>query len=461
MRMTNSNELYGADLWDRALIKIEKETTQASFKTWFKDSVLLKIEDGVVYIGVATRIMRDWLKAKYYKLILKTLREMNPDIRNVEFTVSKMVGKKKKKTNPAQTEKQNTPFANALPIENLYVNKEDNLNPRYTFDSFVVGPFNQLAYAAAQAILQSPAITYNPLYVYGSTGHGKTHLIQAIGNKFKQMYPNQKVFYVSSEKFTVDYTNAIQTGKGKQFKDKYRQYDMLIVDDIQFIADKEKTQEELFHLFNALYDNNKQIIFSSDKHPNSMKGLEDRLRSRFSSGMVTEIPAPDTDSRIAILKEKFASHNFIIENDILEIIAKEIRGNIRDIEGIVNNIVLNTHSKNRDLRLPEIRAIIQNNIRPAKNITPKDVVDIVSDYYNVNPSTIYEKTRKKEVVRPRQVIMYLLREDVGVSYPTIGETLGGRDHTTVIHSCEKIKKELENDYMLQQEIEQIRSIMRS
>lgn len=456
--MTNQGSVSNCNLWESALLKIEQETTEASFKTWFKDSILLKQEDGVVYIGVATRIMRDWLQDKYYKLILKTLRNIDPELRNVEFTVSKMVGKKKKPV--SQDSLHTTPITSTLPIDNLYVNKEDNLNPRYTFDTFVVGPFNQLANAAAQAVLNSPALAYNPLYVYGSTGHGKTHLIQALGNKFKQLYPSKKVFYVSSEKFTVDYTTAVQTGRGKQFKDKYRQYDVLIVDDVQFIADKEKTQEELFHLFNALYDNNKQIIFSSDKHPNSMKGLEDRLRGRFSSGMVTEIPAPDTDSRIAILKEKFAIHNFTIDTKTLEVVAKELRGNIRDIEGIVNNIVLTTQSKGRDLRLPEIRAIIQNNMRPTKNITPKDVVNVVADYYGLNPATIYEKTRKKEVVRPRQIIMYILREDVGISYPTIGEQLGGRDHTTVIHSCDRVKKMIEDDYTLQQEIDQIRTIMR-
>ena len=455
--MTNTN-IDTTNLWETALLKIREETTEASFKTWFKDSILLKEDDGVIYIGVATRIMRDWLQDKYYKLILKTLRDINPELRNVEFTVSKMVNKKKKaqKEQPSKV----TTVTNTLPIDKLYVDKNDNLNPRYTFDTFVVGPFNQLANAAAQAILSSPALTYNPLYVYGSTGHGKTHLIQALGNKFKQLYPSKKVFYVSSEKFTQDYTSSVQTGRAKQFKDKYRQYDVLIVDDVQFIADKEKTQEELFHLFNALYDSNKQIIFSSDKHPNTMKGLEDRLRGRFSSGMITEIPAPDTDSRIAILKEKLSMHNFTLDNKTIEIIAKELRGNIRDIEGIVNNIVLTTQSKGRDLRLPEIRSIIQNNIRPTKNITPNDVVDIVADYYGLNPTKIYEKTRKKEVVKPRQIIMYLLREDAGISYPTIGEQMGGRDHTTVIHSCDRVKNMLEDDHVLQQEIDQIRTIIR-
>lgn len=451
--------MVNESIWDEVLLQIEQEVSEASFKTWFKDSIFLKEEEGVVTVGVATRIMRDWLQDKYYKLILKSLRGHDPSIRNVEFTVSKAAGKKRK---PAKSTRQSyaPPATEALPIENLYVDRVDNLNPRYTFETFVVGPFNQLAFAASQAVLNSPALTYNPLFVYGSTGHGKTHLIQALGNKFKQKYPSKKVFYVSSEKFTTDYTNSVLTGKGKQFKDKYRQYDVLIVDDIQFIADKEKTQEELFHLFNALYENNKQIIFSSDKHPNSMKGLEDRLRSRFNSGMVTEIPAPDTDSRIAILKEKFGAQNFLLDTAVIEEIAKELRGNIRDIEGIVNNIVLNTHAKGRDLNLHEIRNIIQNNIRPTKNIAAKDVVNIVADYYSINPTVIYEKTRKKEVVKPRQIIMYLLREDVGISYPSIGEQLGGRDHTTVIHSCEKIKQLIEEDQHTGQEVEQIRTIMR-
>lgn len=447
-------------IWEEVLLKVEQEVSEASFKTWFKDSVLLKEEEGVITIGVGTRIMRDWLHNKYYKLILKYLREIEPNIRNIEFTVSKAATKKKKvqKTTKTQSSGDYT-TTEALPINNLYVDRTDNLNPRYTFETFVVGPFNELAFAASQAVLNSPVLTYNPLFIYGSTGHGKTHLIQALGNKFKQKYPSKKVFYVSSEKFTTDYTTAVQTGKGKQFKDKYRQYDVLIIDDIQFIADKEKTQEELFHLFNALYENNKQIIFSSDKHPNSMQGFEDRLRSRFSSGMVTEIPAPDTDSRIAILKEKFTTQNFTLPHTTVEEIAKALHGNIRDIEGIVNNIVLNTHSKGRDLNIHEITNIIQHNIRPAKNISVKDVITIVADYYNLNPTIIYEKTRKKEVVKPRQIIMYLLREEVGISYPSIGEQLGGRDHTTVIHSCEKVKHMLESDQTIMREIEQIRTIM--
>jgi chromosomal replication initiator protein len=234
----------------------------------------------------------------------------------------------------------------------------------------------------------------------------------------------------------------------------------MIMDDVQFIADKERTQEELFHLFNYLFDNNKQIIFSSDKHPQSLHGLEDRLKGRFSAGLTAEIPEPDVDSRISIIKEKVAQQNFSINNDTIEYIAKEVRGNIRELEGILNSVFCNTTIKNRDLTLPEIRSIIQHNSRPSKSVSPDEVLRAVSQYYEIPESAIYEKTRKKDVVKPRQIAMYLMREDLGISYPSIGDRLGGRDHTTVIHSCEKIRQILEKDQVLVQELDQIRALLR-
>jgi chromosomal replication initiator protein len=346
-----------------------------------------------------------------------------------------------------------------LPLNDYYVNKDDNLNPKYTFDSFVVGPFNELAHAAAQAILKKPGTVYNPLFIYGNTGHGKTHLIQAIGNQMKTLYPTKKVFYLTSEKFGSEYFNSIQANKVNAFKEKYRKYDMIIMDDIQFFSSKEKFQEELFHLFNNLYDNNKQIVFSSDKHPHYIPNLEDRLKSRFGAGMIVDIPTPDQESRSAILKAKAALNNFAIQHEILEYLANSIEGNIRELEGVLNSIIMQSQLKGKELTILEIKNLVKNNARPKKTVAVKDVIKTIADFYNIEEGSIYHKTRRKEVVKPRQLIMYILREDFNISYPSIGEKLGGRDHTTVIHSCEKIKDELKTNTVLSQELSQIRAMI--
>jgi chromosomal replication initiator protein len=265
--------------------------------------------------------------------------------------------------------------------------------------------------------------------------------------------------YATSERFAVDYLNSVQEGKANSFKEKYRQYDVLIMDDIQFLSDKEKTQEELFHLFNALYDNNKQIIFSSDKHPNYIPGLEDRLKSRFNAGMIADIPEPDNESRVAILKTKAVQNNFQLSDEIIEFIAREVQGNIRELEGVLNSVIFQSQVKGRVPNQSEIKGIIKNSSKPKKSVSAKDVIKKIADFYEINEQSIYEKTRKKEIVKPRQLVMYILREDFGVSYPSIGEKLGGRDHTTVIHSCEKIKKDLKNDSILVGELDQIRALL--
>ncbi|MFZ2593852.1 MAG: chromosomal replication initiator protein DnaA [Minisyncoccia bacterium] len=441
-------------LWENVLGTVEKAITPANFKTWFKDTGIVRRDEGIIYVGTPNRMARDWIAEKYHSMILKSLRELDETVRNVEYTVAKVSAMKKL---VAEKSPQNNA---SLPIDQLYVDKRDNLNPRYTFETFIVGPFNQLAHAAALAVLQNPALAYNPLFIYGSTGHGKTHLIQSVGNQFKKTYPSKKILYVTSEQFAVDYYNAVRSGRANQFKEKYRQYDVLIMDDVQFIADKERTQEELFHLFNYLFDNNKQIIFSSDKHPQALNGLEDRLRGRLGAGLTAEIPEPDTDSRISIIKEKLVQQNFVMSRENIEYIAKEVRGNIRELEGVLNSAICNANIKGRDLTLPEIRSIIQHNTRPTRSVSPEEVLRVVSQYYEIPESAIFEKTRKKDVVKPRQIAMFIMREDLGISYPSIGDRLGGRDHTTVIHSCEKIKDLLERDQTLVQEIEQIRVLLR-
>ena len=444
------------ELWQNALVQIELGTSQASFRTWFRNTDVVGRDGGTIQVAVPSKIVKEWLMEKHHKLILKALRTLDSSVRTVEYTVHRTpIGGAERKPPRREQPAENVP----LDLGGLYIDKRDNLNPRYTFETFVVGPFNQLAHAAAKALIERPGLAYNPLFIYGSTGRGKTHLIQAIGNHFKKTRANVKVLYVTSERFAVDYINSVRSGRANNFKDQYRQYDVLIMDDVQFIANTEKTQEELFHLFNALHDNNKQIVFSSDKHPMLLPGFEDRLKGRFQAGMIAEIPEPDVESRTAIIKAKIDQHGFSLPDDIIQYIAENVRGNIRELEGILNMIVCKSQLKGRVISQADVRSLIKHNVKPSRGVSIDEVVRRIAGYYEIAEKSIYEKTRKKEVVRPRQIIMYMLREEFNVSYPSIGEKLGGRDHTTVIHSCEKIKEEVKNNNTLEQEIEQIRALI--
>lgn len=442
------------EMWKVTLSCVEKEISKPNFQTWFKDTYIIKVEDGVVFLGVPNAFVEEWLSNKFNSLILKILRENFDGIHTIKYTIIK--GDVKRHLEEKVTEiKRST----ELPLHDHYINKENNLNPRYTFESFVIGSFNELAHAAAQAVIKNPGVGYNPFFIYGNTGHGKTHLIQAIGNAVKDNHPNKKVYYITSEKFGSDYVKAIQTNKISEFKENYRKYDVLIMDDIQFFSNKEKMQEELFHLFNTLHDANKQIVFSSDQHPNFIPGLESRLISRFGSGMIIDIPTPDHESRMAIIKTKAQLKGYTLKNDVIDFLATYIATNIREIEGVLNTIFIQTDLKGKDLSLNEVRELVRHSARPKKIVSVKDVVKIISDFYGINDESIYEKTRRKEIIKPRQIIMYILREDFNISFPSIGQKLGGRDHTTVIHSCDKIKKDLKNNPSLNQEINQIRGIL--
>lgn len=446
------------ELWNNCLSEIELSISRANFTTWFKNTAITKEEGGIIYVGVPNEFVKDWLHNKFHKLILKTLIGYEEGVRGVEYIIHKQEIKSGQdfKDNNKTTIKTPISINKELPLNDLYINKDDNLNPKYNFNSFIVGPFNELAYAVAQAIINNPGQNYNPFFIYGGTGLGKTHMIQAIGNTIKIKHPSKKVYYVSLERFTIDYINSIQNKNPNSFKEKYRKYDVIIMDDIQFISGKDKTQEELFHLFNTLYENNKQIIFSSDKHPNFIQGLEERLQSRFASGMTVQIVEPDYESRVAIIKAKFESTNCIVEPEIVASLAESLEGNIRELEGSLNTVICQSQLKNRALTLLEVKTLIKNNIRPKKTVAIKDIVKIVADQYGLSEDVIYEKTRRKEIVRARQVAMYLLREDFNISYPLIGQKLGDRDHTTVIHSHLKIKGDLKTDPSLLQEIEKIR-----
>lgn len=444
-------------LWQNTLTHIELSVSKGNFITWFRDTFILKYEDGVVFIGVPNEFAREWLSKKFHTEILKALRSSVESVRSVEYVVVRSDKRPRKIEEDTVFESKNL---GELPLNEYYINKSDNLNPRYTFDTFVIGKFNELAHAAAQAVMREPGIAYNPLFVYGDSGRGKTHLIQAVGNYLKKQGLGQKVFYVTAERFVLDYTSSVQNGTANTFKEKYRQYDVIIMDDVQLFSRTESSQEELFHLFNYLHDNNKQIIFSSDKHPNFIPNLEDRLKTRFSAGMIVGIEMPEYESRIAILKMKALRSGISVPEEVIHYLAESIQGSIRELEGALNVLLCQIQLRDQPITVLDAKQLIKNTEKPKKIVSVKFVIKKISDFYDIPEETIYEKTRRREVVRPRQVIMYILREDFHVSYPTIGTKLGGRDHTTVMHSCEKIKEDLKKDSVLVDEIRQIRSLLK-
>ncbi len=443
-----------SQIWQQCLGEIELQMTKASFSTWFKHVHFNKEEDGIVYIAVPNEFVREWMITKYQKIILKTIVEHIDHIRAVEFIIGQVSA-------PAPTENiPSTPNESELPLNTAYINRDDNLNPRYTFDRFIVGPFNELAHAAAQAIIKRPQSAYNPLFIYGNSGLGKTHLIQAVGNEIKKMFPEKRVLYTTAEKFSNDYVSSVQNNRPLAFREKYRKFDVLILDDIQFVSGKEGTQTELFHLFNTLYEQNKNIIFSSDKHPNHIIGLEDRLKTRFNAGMTIDIQEPDLESRLAIVREKSGHLLNLIDEEVLLYVASVITGSIRELEGVLNIISMQGDVKNKPITLAEAKILIKHSVKPKKMVSIDTVVKSISEYYNLDQTVIYEKTRRKEIVKARQVIMFILREDFNESYPSIGAKLGGKDHTTVIHSYEKIKSELVHNPLLIKELEDIRILFK-
>jgi len=445
-----------AQLWEGVLVEVQGATSKNNFSTWFGGTRIIKIEEGVVHLGVPSPFAYDWLSGKFHNEILRALRKLNDHVRALEYTIVKEDARKK-----AEEKKkvQDATPTISMSLENYYINKDDNLNPRYTFENFIVGPFNEIAHSAAQTVVKNPGHSYNPLFIYGGTGHGKTHLMQAVGNHIKKTFPDKKIFYLTSERFGSEYLTSLQENKAQQFKDKYRKYDVIVMDDVQFFSSKEKMQEELFHLFNTFHDTNRQLVFSSDRHPNFIPNLEERLKTRFSAGMIIDIPEPDYESRMAILKAKLDIYSISLSKDIVEFISENIEGSIREIEGLVNTIVHQIQFKGKELSLMEIKALVKNSAKPKKNASVKDIVKIVADFYNIKEDGIYDKTRRKEVVKPRQIVMYILREDFNISFPSIGEKLGGRDHTTAIHSYEKVKEDLKTNPILLEEISQIRGMI--
>lgn len=443
-------------IWQSTLAELELQISRPNFLTWLKNSRLIrKEEDGRIVVGLANNFAKEWVENKYHKMILETLRSLDETIKKVEYTV--LIEQRLPET---RLENKIT-LNHQITLPELKVDPETNLHPRYTLNSFVVGSSNELAYAATMAVIKDIGKKYNPLFIYGGTGLGKTHLIQAAGNEIKNAYKNKvKVKYVTSEKFVNDVVWAIRNKRMEDIKAKYRNVDVLIIDDIQFVGGKERSEEEFFHTFNVLYENNKQIIISSDRPPAAIPTLEERLRSRFEGGMIADISYPDYEMKVAIIKTKLQDKNIVLSEEICGLIANKIQRNIREIEGILNKIIFYQEVKNIELTIKIVEEIIDNIIQQSsKNITGNQVVKAVADFYELSIPELINRSRKKSVVEPRQIAAFLLRDLLSMSYPDIGEKLGKRDHTTAIYACRKISQEINKNQNLNQKIILIKEVI--
>jgi len=446
--------LTNEELWQAVLAQIQLNISQANFVTWFKNTSILSQKENKVVISVPNAFVKEWLENKYNKIILKIIHSLNDQIKEIEFCVGK---EETKNIHKKQHKETILPEISQLDFQEFKIDQETNLNPRYTFDSFVIGSFNELAYAAACAVLKNPGFVYNPLFIYGGVGLGKTHLLQAIGNDVIKKFPLKKVKYLSSERFVSEVVAAIKNHDMAKFKSKYKNFDVLIIDDIQFLANKEKTQEEFFHIFNFLYENNRQIILSSDRPPKAIQTLAERLRSRFEGGMIADISIPDFETRVAILKIKAQEKNINFSEEVYQYIASIIQKNIRELEGALNRLIIFQKLNNTIPDLEITKNLFKNLISPPnKVITPKKIIELVAEFYDLKEKDLLNNCRKKEIVKPRQIAMYLLRNELKNSFPSIGRKFGGKDHTTAIHAYKKIIEEIKKDKKLEEEINLIR-----
>lgn len=442
------------DLWQKTLSLLEHTLSKPSFETWFKATKPLSIEGNTLVVSVPNDFSRDWLESRYLGIIKETLSAITMKDMNIKLVIPQIAEDQFETNALRRTKETNARAEKDLAEEYI----PSALNPKYTFDTFVIGAGNRFAHAASLAVAEAPAKAYNPLFIYGGVGLGKTHLMHAIGHYVLEHNPSAKVMYISSEKFTNEFINAIQYNRTEDFRNKYRSIDVLLIDDIQFLAGKEQTQEEFFHTFNTLHEESKQIIISSDRPPKDIPTLEDRLRSRFEWGLITDIQPPDLETRIAILLKKAKADGLNIPNDVIMYIANKIDTNIRELEGALIRVVayssLINHDLSADLAAEALKDIIHDS-RP-KSISITDIQRVVGEYYDLRIEDFKAKKRTKAVAFPRQIAMYLARELTDFSLPKIGDEFGGRDHTTVIHAHEKISKELVQNFSLRKTLEELK-----
>jgi chromosomal replication initiator protein len=423
------------------ILREDLDISEISYKTWLESLKLVQVESDTIILETEDEISKGYIERKYSKPLQIAVRETIGQPFNLRFVLPNepIHSPQNTKNNPSKTD------------NSIY----NNLNARYTFDTFVVGNNNKLAHAAALAVAESPAEAYNPLFIYGGVGLGKTHLMHSIAHFVMDENKISKVLYVSSEKFTNELINSIRDDKNEEFRRKYRNIDVLLVDDIQFIAGKERTQEEFFHTFNTLYEAKKQIIISSDRPPKEIETLEERLRSRFEWGLIADIQAPDFETRMAILRKKAELENLNIPNDVMQYVATNIKSNIRELEGAINKIIAYSTLVHRESTIELAEDALKDLISPneQKEITPGFIIDIVAQQYNLNPDDIISKKRTREIAFPRQIVMYLCRQLTDTSLQNIGKSLGNRDHTTIMHGSDKISTDIEKDYSLKNTIE--------
>ena len=440
-------------LWDQILQKMQQELSTSSFETWVKRTRLLTISDNKLVIGVPNKFARDWLGTRYVSTLQKAVQDTLGRPASMQFVIADNL----EQMDPAQiidadghTAQPTTPVKKfSLPL----------LNPKYTFDTFVVGNSNRFAHAGSLAVSEAPAKAYNPLFIYGGVGLGKTHLMHAIGHQVLNHHRESRVVYVTSEKFTNELIDSIKDDTTVHFRNRYRSVDVLLIDDIQFLAGKERTQEEFFHTFNTLYEANKQIVVSSDRPPKDIPTLEERLRSRFEWGLIADIQAPDLETRVAILRKKAILDNLDIEDDVLSYIAAHIDTNIRELEGaLIRVMAYSTITSKSDITVELATEALQEILPDSKPkiITSKEIKKIVAEYFHLQVQDLVGKKRTRTIAYPRQIAMYLCRELTDASFPKIGDDFGGRDHTTVMHANDKIARELNEDPELEHIIEEIK-----
>ncbi|MFA5926709.1 MAG: chromosomal replication initiator protein DnaA [Patescibacteria group bacterium] len=451
-----------AEIWRNVLGELEVTLSKANFQTWFKGTFILEFKKGIFTIGVPNFFAEDWLKKKYLKEIQRALqKQVDEEVVAVKF---KIATPPEGQANLIEnTRVINTPVDKPVisphyhPMQSLPTNT--TLNDKYRFENFIVGSSNQLAHAAAQAVSNKPGELYNPLFIYGDSGLGKTHLMQAIGHSFLDKQPEKRVLYVSTETFINEFINAVESGfgKAKDFKERYRNVDLLLIDDIQFLSRKESTQEEFFHTFNHLHQHKKQVVLTADCPPKSIKGLESRLQTRFEGGMVTDISQPDLETREAILRHKAKEQQKNIDNDIIRYIAENIQSSIRELEGALTKIVATCELTNVPVTIEKVSEIMSGMISERKQvITSELIIREAHKYYHLSIEDLLGKKRNKEIVVPRQITMYLLRHEAGLSYPEIGREMGGKDHSTIIHGCNKIEADVAHNKRIKDDISAIK-----
>ena len=436
---TDSMSLVG--LWENAQTEIKKKVGSTSYETWFSTLQVQEKDPQTLTIQTPDDFFKNWIVENYQALIQETLRQFTSNSFQLEFSVNSQI------LNP-ETQNRLYKFEQEFKSPDKF---QSVLNSRFTFENFVVGPSNRFAAAAGLAVAESPAKAYNPFFIYGRVGLGKTHMIQAITHKLHQLYPKLKHCYMSSEKFTNELIDAIRHRSTTQFRKKYREIDVLLIDDVQFIAGKESTQEEFFHTFNNLHDNRKQIIITSDRPPKEISNLEERLSSRFSWGLITDIQPPDFETRMAILRKKVENEAVKVPHDVVEFIAEQIKTNIRELEGALIRVAAYSVLEDKPISLDLAKLILKDMVQETAKIISIEVVQkTVAQYFNVALLELRAQRRHKSIVLPRQIAMYLSRQLTTMSLPEIGQAFGGKDHTTVLHSCKKIEAEINQNQKMKE-----------